>query len=434
MQGNLSEIDIRSILQLIELGQRTGELFVEAYGSPSPALSGEPNLDWTTGRLGRAWNVTPDHAWIVFFLNGQIVYAGDARNELLRLQDHLRRYRIKLPSESLVVSEAIATTNAPEYGHLWALLENHTLTPAQGRSIIQSMVQETLFDLLSLHHGSFIFELSPPLSPQLTTLEIAPLIVKIMKQVQEWKQFHPLIQSPDQCPAIANAPQLRESLKERTFLVLEKWVDGKTSIRQIARYLNRDIPTVARAIYPFLEQGLVQLLSPAAPNDAIRPSFTAVSDSPPRVVCIDDGASIRKLVEDILRQHGYEATSIGNPLKALSLLFQLKPDLILCDISMPDLDGYEICAMLRKSTTFRQTPIVMLTGRDGFIDRVRARMVGATNYLTKPFGEHELLTLVEAYVGRGDPDHAPPDQLLAEDLEKDLEIGITGSASTSKRP
>ena len=82
-------------------------------------------------------------------------------------------------------------------------------------------------------------------------------------------------------------------------------------------------------------------------------------------------------------------------------VFYIKPDLILCDIAMPELSGYEICAMLRNSTAFHQTPIIMLTGIEGFIDRVKARIVGATHYLTKPFGENELLMLVEKYIGPG---------------------------------
>jgi twitching motility two-component system response regulator PilG len=92
---------------------------------------------------------------------------------------------------------------------------------------------------------------------------------------------------------------------------------------------------------------------------------------------------------------------LDNPVTALSQFFIHKPDLILCDITMPELDGYEVCAMLRQSSYFRQTPIVMLTGLDGFIDRVRAQMVGATDYLAKPFGEEELVTIVEKYVGLG---------------------------------
>lgn len=426
MQGNLSEIDIRSILQLIELGQRTGELFVEAYGSSWTGPSGEGLLGGTT-LWNRVTKAASEQSWFVFFLNGQIIYAGDARGNLLRLRDHLRRYKLEQALGSLSISSAIATTNAPEYGHLWALLENRTLTPAQGRSIIQSMVHETLFDLLSLHQGAFIFEVSPALSPQLTTLEIGPLVVKIMKQVQQWKQFHPQIQSPDQCPAIANPNHLRSTLKESTFQTLTTWMDSKTSIRQIARYLNRDILTVTRVIYPYVQQGLVQLLNPS-PDLTLKSELTR-PNRVPRVVCIDDGITIRQTVEGILHEHGYEVSAIGNPLKALSLVFQLQPDLILCDISMPELDGYEISAMLRKSTAFRQTPIVMLTGREGFIDRVRARMVGATDYLTKPFGEQELLTLVEKYVGPGDPAHPTFEKLLAADLESELELDITDPSS-----
>jgi len=423
MQGKLSEIDIRSILQLIELGQRTGGLFVETYGTTGNANS-SAKLECSTSR-----------SWFVFFLNGQIIYAGDSGGNLARLQDYLRRYNLD-QSLHLTSVPAIATLNAPEYGHLWVLLENNILTPAQGRSIVQSMVHETLFDLLSLHQGSFIFELGHALSPQLTTLEIGSLVAKIMKQVQEWKQFHPHIQSPEQCPAIADADQLRQTLSPSARNTLERWVDGKTSLRQMARYLNRDISAVARAIYPYIQQGIVQLSAPPAEDftHSKREFQRLNGHKVPRVVCIDDGIALRKIVECILDQHGYEVTAIGNPVKALSLVFQLKPTLILCDITMPELDGYEICAMLRKSTAFRETPIIMLTGKDGFIDRVKARMVGATDYLTKPFGEIELLTLVEQYVGLGQRDRSQSENLLAEDLKDELELDIRGSFSPFSSP
>jgi twitching motility two-component system response regulator PilG len=370
-------------------------------------------------------------SWFVFFLNGHIIYAGDSGSTLSRLRDYLRHYRVDKALDHTTVS-AIATINAPEYGYFWTLLENHVLTPEQGRSIIQSMVKETLFDLLSLHQGSFIFELGSALAPQLITLETGPLIAQIMQQVREWKQFHPHIQSPDQCPVIADAEQLRKTLTESSFETLTRWVDGKTSLRQMARYLNRDIVTVARAVYPLVRQGAVQLLAPAVQESAQTQDLQiGAAGRAPRIVCIDDGATVRATVEEILNQHGYEAASISNPLKALSLVFQLQPDLILCDIAMPELDGYEICAMLRRSTAFRETPIVMLTGKDGFIDRVKARMVGATDYLTKPFGEGELLMLLEKYVGLGCPDRPTPDKLLAKALADELEIDIEGSTSVS---
>ncbi|MGL4501524.1 MAG: response regulator [Planktothrix sp.] len=389
MQGSLNEIDIRSLLQLIELGQRTGELMVEAYSSSCGTTEMERHPSYLTGQ-----------SWLVFSWNGRIIYAGQSEGSLQRLRDYLRRYQAETVLCELEVP-SITSVNAPEYGYLWVLLENQVITPHIARNIVHCMVQETLFDLLSLHQGAFIFEMGSGLAPQLVTLEISPLLADIFKQVQEWKKFHPHITSPNQCPLITDRSKLQKTVRPKVFESLNQWADGQTSIRQISRYLHRDIVTVARAIYPFVQQGLVQLLAVHPENILNLPEPLNDRTRTPRIVCIDDDLVIRETVEIILREQGYEATAIGNPLKALSLVFQLKPDLILCDIAMPELNGYEICAMLRNSTAFRQTPIVMLTGIDGFIDRLKARMVRATNYLTKPFGDAELLTLVETYIGPG---------------------------------
>ncbi|MGF1492244.1 MAG: response regulator [Microcoleaceae cyanobacterium] len=408
MQGSLSEIDIRSILQLIELGQRTGELLVEAY---IPAANGVALTQPNRFR---------EPCWLVFCLNGQIIYAGPSESNLQRLQDYLQRYRIDAALNQLEMP-SLATVNAPEYGYLWLLLEKNAITPAQARSIIHSMIYETLFDLLSLHQGSFIFEVGSPLSPQLTTLEISSLLAKIMKQVQEWKTFHPHVQSPDQCPLISDVDKLRATVKPSVFETLNRWVDGVTSFRQISRYLNRDTVSIVRAVYPFLQQGLVHVISPDPLTEFdLKKKLTPVEA--PRIICIDDDTVVRQSVEAILRPHGYEVTTVGHPLEALSLVFGFKPDLILCDIAMPELNGYEICAMLRNSTAFRQTPIVMLTGIDGFIDRLKARMIQATNYLTKPFGESELLTLVESHVGPGKPEALHPESDVASQSDSALPI------------
>ncbi|PPJ63953.1 response regulator, partial [Cuspidothrix issatschenkoi] len=224
------------------------------------------------------------------------------------------------------------------------------------------------------------------------------LVTTITKQVQEWKQLYPHIQSPEQLPILANMAKLGASLPETTVQKLHNWADGKTSLRQLARHLNRDILTVAKAIYPYVQQGWLQLIY----SDTFKPSkpepSTESKQYKGRIVCIEDTLVICETIESILKLQGYEAISITNPLQALGLVFQLRPDLILCDITMPELDGYEICAMLRHSTAFRLIPIIMLTGKDGFIDRVRARMVGATDYLTKPFTDQELLMLIEQYL------------------------------------
>ena len=395
MQGNLNEIDIRSILQLIELGQRTGQLFVEARSCHN---NNKLTVDEVIRQ--RSWSECKKQSWYVFFLNGQIIYCQDGDSSLIRISDYLRHYRVETRLDEMQLPY-LATTNAPEYGYLWALLEKNIIKPKVAQSIIHGLVHETLFDLLSLHQGSFIFDLGSVFAPQLTTLEIAPLVTKVTKQVQEWKLLYPHIQSPDQFPVLADITELRSSLPQATLNKLQQWADGKTSLRQLARYLNRNVLTVAKAIYPYVQQGCVHLVysNTSSSQEHLQQRKPELKvNRKARIVCIDDTKIICETVESILQAQGYEAIAFTNPLEALSRLFQLQPDLILCDITMPELDGYEICAMLRHSTTFSKVPIIMLTGKDAFIDRLQARMVGATDYLTKPFADTELLMLVEKYV------------------------------------
>ncbi len=382
MRGNLSEIDICSILQLIELGQRTGLLFVEAYTEES---------------LPRTW--------FIFFLNGQIVYSQEANSSVFRLRDYLRYYRINLQGEeTLPTIDSDKSLSAPEYSYLWRLLEQDIINPIQARSIIQGLVHETLFDLLSLREGNFIFELDKPLTPQLTTLEIAPLVNKVFKQVQEWKLLYPYIQSPDQCPVLTDVQRLRSSLASSTVEKLQHWADGKTSLRQLARFLNRDVLTLAKAIYPYVQQGLIHIVSIenkyALTHNHSSLEHSQENKSVKAIVCIDDAIAICETVQSILQPQGYNAIAFTNPLEALNRVFQLQPHLILCDIVMPDLDGYQLCAMLRHTSAFRLVPIIMLSAKNSYIDRAKANMVGATDYLTKPFDSTELLLLIQKYLNK----------------------------------
>ena len=392
MQGNLNEIDIRSILQLIELGQRTGQLLVEASFHHSDKLT---NHDRARPHHG---SNSQKQFWFVFFLNGEIIYCQQGDTNLSRIDDYLLHYRVetRLNQQQLA---SLGSQNAPEYGYLWALLERNIIDPKIAHSIIHSLVYETLFDLLCLHQGSFIFRQGATLTPQLTSLEIAPLVYKVTQQTQAWKQLYPHIQSSEQFPILADQVQRQSSLPAETINKLQHWADGKKTLRQLARHLNRDILTVAKAIYPYVQQGWLQLVYSTTNNLPTLKQNSGVDDNHQvRVVCIDDTKTICETVESILKAQGYEAIALTNPLEAISVIFQLQPDLILCDIAMPELDGYEICAMLRHSTAFENIPIIMLTGKDQFIDRVRATMVGATDYLTKPFGDTELLMLVEKYI------------------------------------
>ncbi len=117
-----------------------------------------------------------------------------------------------------------------------------------------------------------------------------------------------------------------------------------------------------------------------------------------KIVCIDDSPTVLRIIRKFLDEEFFSVTTINNPLKALIEIIRSKPDLILLDISMPTIDGYELCSRIRKHTYFKNTPVIMVTGRNGFIDRARAKMVRSSGYLTKPFTQDELLNIISKHL------------------------------------
>lgn len=353
MQGTLREIDVYTIIHLIELGQRTGELLIESI----------------TGKV-----------WFLFFNRGELIYATDTNSNLIRLRDYLHGLGLDHAIDRLANSKL--GINVLEYGQIWSLLESNILNPGQAKSIVESTMREVLFEILSLYQGTFVFEISPALTPRLTHLKVSQISAEFSRQLQAWRQFYPFIQSVEQCPVLLSNDALPQ---------VSTWIDGKTTIRQLSRYSGLDICKVGQLVYEAIATGEVTV-PPLMLN--VLPQAKVVS---PKILYVDDSITICRAVEYILHNHGYQVTAVSSPIKALNVIFQYKPNLILCDITMPEIDGYELCGMLRRSSAFATIPIIMLTGKDCFIDRVKARMVGATEYLTKPFGEKELLTTIEKH-------------------------------------
>jgi twitching motility two-component system response regulator PilG len=116
-----------------------------------------------------------------------------------------------------------------------------------------------------------------------------------------------------------------------------------------------------------------------------------------RVLVVDDSATIRRSAETMLANQGYEVITAENGFEALSKITRHKPDLIFVDIMMPRLDGYQTCAIIKNNNEFRDTPVVMLTSKDGLFDMARGRVVGSDQYLTKPFTREELLGAVKQH-------------------------------------
>lgn len=115
------------------------------------------------------------------------------------------------------------------------------------------------------------------------------------------------------------------------------------------------------------------------------------------IMVIDDSSTIRRSAEIFLNQAGYQVVLADDGFDALAKINDHHPALVFCDILMPRLDGYQTCALIKKSARFRATPVLMLSSKDGLFDRARGAMVGASAYLTKPFTKDSLLAAVREH-------------------------------------
>lgn len=119
-----------------------------------------------------------------------------------------------------------------------------------------------------------------------------------------------------------------------------------------------------------------------------------------KVMVIDDSNTIRRSAEIFLGQAGCEVVLAEDGFDALAKIADHHPNLIFVDVMMPRLDGYQTCALIKKNTRFKSTPVIMLSSKDGLFDRARGRMVGSDQYLTKPFTKDSLLAAVGEYASR----------------------------------
>ncbi len=138
-------------------------------------------------------------------------------------------------------------------------------------------------------------------------------------------------------------------------------------------------------------------------GDGMEPSADSQADGELaglKVMVIDDSKTIRRTAETLLKKAGCEVFTATDGFEALAKIADHRPDIIFVDIMMPRLDGYQTCALIKHNQAFKNTPVIMLSSKDGLFDRARGRIVGSEQYLTKPFAKEELLGAIKRHVQR----------------------------------
>ena len=287
-----------------------------------------------------------------------------------------------------------------EYQLLYSWLEQRQISREKVLGMVQDIVAEVLFDVIQAIQVNFQVKQESPLSAQLVLLDAEQVVAQVQKNWQTWQTAKIADRSPNQAPVIKQPEQLQQQTSASVYQALTVLLDGQRTLRDLAVQMKRSVLEVTCSLLPYIQAGLVDLIEISdlpAPKIPTSETPTAASQGP-LVACVDDSPLVCQTMEKILTTAGYQFLAVQDSLRAIATLLTRKPDLIFLDLVMPNTNGYEICTQLRKVSAFRYTPIIILTGNDGIIDRVRAKIVGSSGFLSKPVNAETVLEVTRAHL------------------------------------
>jgi twitching motility two-component system response regulator PilG len=308
-------------------------------------------------------------SWSIYLEEGKLTYATYSDKVFERLESHFQRFNQQIPAfnhasyaEMGLMSEANNNNqliaNADYYAICW-LVKQEYITRAQAGMLIEELAKEVLESFICLKEGNYQLNAAHDLHelPKFCHLDLQSIVEHCQKQLNYRENSKAGIASNNNSQTQTQTEnQLGEQYSKSRTISPTKQINH----RNTQSSLSKEFYTIA---------------------------------------CIDDSQAVLNSIQHFLDEQTFSVVMINEPVKALMQIIRSKPDLILLDVEMPNLDGYELCSLLRRHSLFKNTPIIMVTGRTGFIDKAKAKIVRSSGYLTKPFTRADLLKVVAKHIG-----------------------------------
>lgn len=312
-------------------------------------------------------------SWSFYFEDSKLVYASCTDKMFNLIYDKLQQYSQQIPALAqkkvyqqlrIIFQKGIdnqAILN-PDYLAICWLVNQKLITPAQAKILIKELAFEVVSSFLTIKQGSYEFTTESFMGdmPKFCKLDMNLLIENTQQKSRNQDTPTPVILNPPSDNQIAS----------KTKIPIQQPLP-KAGISQAPKQNPSYSHNSRQRVYK---------------QNYRRKVYT--------IVCIDDSPTVLTAIESFLDEQVFSVIGFNEPLKALMQILNTNPDLILLDVEMPNLDGYELCKLLRKHSYFKDVPVIMVTARKGFIDRAKAKMVRASGYLTKPFDRSELLKII----------------------------------------
>jgi CheY-like chemotaxis protein len=347
---------------------------------------------------------------IFFFRKGKLVLADDKLVTPQELATKIARELNISIIDAALKTASTRVNNSNSFQELFAfLIRMKIISPQQIEAFVLQNIVVSLEQLLP--YGGNL-QTNPEVKFDLTyeTHEngwsLAELMTRLTERKQQWQKFSVVgITSAESVPRLGLS-----GLKKISSIPAQKhcetWINGQRSIAEIAEKTYQDPLQLAKNYYLWANQNWIQfaelalIVEPEKPETLAKPKLESkLKLALPTILSVDDSTVVQTMLKRALSDR-YEVTLANNGMDALKVLNSSKQDiqLVLLDVTMPDIDGIELCRTIRRFKKFQDLPIIMLTAKDGMFDKVKGKFAGSTEYLTKPVDKETLLATIEKYV------------------------------------
>ncbi|MGB3240429.1 MAG: response regulator [Geitlerinemataceae cyanobacterium] len=359
---------------------------------------------------GKLVLISPRERWSIYLLRGQLLFAVGDRHRVRRwsraIEQHCKHFQFN--------AERFTDSKLWEYQILHQGVAQGQLSLQQAKSVLASILGEIFFKIVEGKELKIQWQktLKDPSSTRTFNLPLSkPEIQQVWEQAvqlrQQWQELGLSYLCADRSPFWKTSSTWQNRLNSNNTAQLKQLFNGQNTLWDIAIRQKKSLLEVTRTLHHFIAQGELGIKSVVdfpSPWEQLQMAKSAIAPAAPTIACIDDSVTSSWKLRDILNPHGYQVFPIQDPLKEMPILVQQQPVLIFLDLVMPQIYGSDFCAFLRKTTVFKDTPIVILTSSDSTLDRVRANLNGASDFLSKPPVPEKVLKIVRKHLSPSQPE------------------------------
>jgi twitching motility two-component system response regulator PilG len=323
--------------------------------------------------------------WEAYFGNGTLHFATSTLGQRERLMYLTSRHHPDLNLSEFTIDRS-------DYQFICNQWQSGQFSLQQARQLALTSTQEALIHIMAIDNARMKFYPNDRLEILILSTSVEEIIMPIEKLIWQWQKIRPQINSPFVRVYLSNVDSLYQLLWQQlqSTKAIESYQTALTQnlcLYSIATQLNIDVLELSYLLRSLIHSRSIQISG-----------YGQQQVDRPIIAYIDDDRTMPNNMKLMLESQGYEVMNLLKPSQAINHLILTRPMLILIDISMPGTNGYELCQLLRKSPSLKNVPILLLSNRDNLLDRLKAKIVGADDYINISITLQNLANLANSYI------------------------------------